>query len=197
MDDYVFISEKNILTAKKIIEDLDIYRIFRENKFKANLIGSVATSLLMNNLDIDFHVYPENFDIGGIYTLIGKIALNKNIIRTNCLHNDLNSEYKSLDWHIRYNDEENNSWRIDIIFFKENSPYIGKAEKIVEIINTIITGEEKNDILNIKYEAKNLDIEFKGIEVYKAVMEYKIKTIEDFMKWKNSEEYNRINLWEI
>ena len=197
MDEYLYISEKNLLTAKKIIEDLNLENIFMENNYKANLIGSVATNLLMDNLDIDFHVYPNIFSIEDIYKIIGKISLNKNITRTSCLHNDLETEYRTLDWHIRYNDEENNSWRIDLIFFKENSPYIGKAEKVVEIINSKITETHKKSILEIKYNAKKLNIEFKGIEIYKAVMECGIKTINEFMDWKKDKEYNLINFWEI
>jgi hypothetical protein len=197
MDEYELISMKNISTAKKIIKELKIYEIFNANNYKANLIGSVATNLLMNNLDIDFHVYPDNFNIENIYGIVGKISTNQNVIRTSCLHNDLNTEYKSLDWHIRYIDMENNEWRIDIIFFKEDSPYIGKAEDIVKKINSIVTPGQINIILKLKYEAGKLNIEFKGIEIYKAVIEYNIIRLTDFLRWKESNEFKLIDFWEI
>jgi GNAT superfamily N-acetyltransferase len=76
--------------------------------------------------------------------------------------------------------------RIDIIFLKNESPYCGKAELLAERINAKITDSEKKDIFKLKLEGK--EIEYKRIEIYKAVMEYKIETIDEFIKWKNSKE---------
>ena len=57
--------------------------------------------------------------------------------------------------------------------------------------------EQKNDILKLKYELKNNNIDYLGMEIYKAVFENNIKTIEEFKTWKNSEDYKNIDLWDI
>jgi len=197
MENYINISKKNLVIAKTIINELKINEILEKNDCIGNLIGSVATELLMDNLDIDFHIYPKNFCVEDIYKIIGIISKNVNIEKATCIHLDLNSEYKTLDWHLYYKDIENNIWRLDLIFFKSDSQYIGKAEKIVENINKIKTLEQKNDILRLKHKLKKKNIDFKGIEVYKAVFEKKIKTIEEFIMWKNNEEYKNTDLWDI
>jgi hypothetical protein len=194
MDEYEIIASKNMEKAKKIIDEIKISKICGDYGYKANLIGSVATDLLMDNFDIDFHVYSNNFSVNNIYTLIGEIAENKKIVSTSC-YNFLNDDDKSLDWHIHYINEYNENWKIDIIFLKNESPYCGKAELLAEKIKSKITDVERKNILKLKWEGK--EIEYKGIEIYKAVMEYKIKTIDEFIKWKNSKEYKSINLWEI
>ena len=197
MKDYISVSKNNLLTGKKIIKGLKIFEILKENDCTGNLIGSMATDLLMDNLDIDFHIYPNIFCIENIYKIIGKISKNINIIETSCLHIDLNSEYKTLDWHLHYKDREDNIWKIDLIFIKPDSPYKGKAESIVKKINSINAKEQKNDILRLKHELKINGIEYKGIEIYKAVLENNIKTIDEFNIWKNSEYYKSIDLWNI
>ena len=101
------ISKKNISIAKTIINDLKINEVLKNNDCIGNLIGSVATDLLMDNLDIDFHIYPKYFCIENIYKIIGIISKNPNIVKTYCVHMDLNSEYKTIDWHLYYKDKEN------------------------------------------------------------------------------------------
>jgi len=197
MENYINISRKNLSIAKKIIKDLKINEILEKNDCVGNLIGSVATDLLVDNLDIDFHIYPRNFCIENIYKIIGKISTNENIVKTNCIHTDLNTEYKALDWHLYYKDKENRIWRLDLIFLKAESQYAWKAEKIVEKINKIKTLDQINNILRLKYELKNKKIEYMGIEVYKAVFENKIKTTIEFETWKNSEDNKNIDLWNI
>jgi len=197
MEDYISISKNNLLTAKKIIKDLKILEILNENDCIANLIGSTATDLLMYNLDIDFHIYPNIFCIENIYKIIGKLSENVNVLETNCKHIDLNSEFKTLDWHLHYKDSEDNIWKIDLIFLKPDSPYKDKAENIVKKINSIKTFEQKNDILRLKHELKVNGIEYKGIEIYKAVFENNIKTIDEFKIWKSSKYCINIDLWDI
>jgi hypothetical protein len=194
MENFETINKENLKIAYNIINELNIENVFKEYDYKANLIGSVPTKLLMNNLDIDYHVYSNNMNINDIYKLIGVIATNKRIIETS-FFNFFDSEDKSYDCHLHYLDNDNNKWRIDIIFIKNNSPYVGKAENIRDIINNNITQDQRNKILRIKNELYKNNIEFHGIEVYKAVIEFAISTTEDFIKWKG--ENANIKLWEI
>ena len=192
--EYKLISIKNLEKANKIINELDIVNLCNEFDCKANLIGSIATGLLVDNLDIDFHIYPKNFSIHKIYTLIGKMAEKDRITKTSC-YNFLNSNDRTLDWHIHYLDEDNEDWRIDMIFLRHDSEYIDKAEKIAENIKKYMTEKQKETILRLKWEGSKKQMDYKGIEIYKAVIEDGIETIEGFMNWKNNNK--NINLWEM
>jgi hypothetical protein len=194
MEEFELVSKKNIEKAKKIIDELEIIELCKEYDCKANLIGSVATGLLMSNLDIDFHIYPKIFNINKIYELIGKIAEKDEITRTSC-YNFLNGNDKTLDWHIHYMNENKEDWRIDMIFIRYDSKYIEKAEKIVQEIKNNMTEMQKRNILFLKWEGYKRQIEYKGIEIYKAVIEYGIETIEEFIEWKSCNK--EIDLWEI
>jgi hypothetical protein len=181
MAEYEINASKNLEKANKIISRLEIVELCYKYDCEANLIGSVATGLLMSNLDIDFHIYPKSFSINKIYTLIGKMAEKEEIIRTSC-YNFVNSNDKSLDWHVHYMDEYNEDCKIDMIFIKHDSVYIGKAEKIVEKIKQNMTEIQKKNILKLKWEGNKEQIEYKGMEIYKAVIEYGIETIEEFIE---------------
>lgn len=194
MEEFEQISVHNMQTAQIIINELDMVNICNEFDCKANLIGSVATGLLMNNLDIDYHIYPKHFDIKKIYSLIGKIAEKKGITETSC-YNFLDTNDKSLDWHIKLKNKNNENWMIDMIFLRNDSPYVGKAEKIVENINRHMSESHKKSILRLKWESSNEQLKYKAIEIYKAVIEYGIETLKDFIEWQNMNV--NIDLWEI
>jgi hypothetical protein len=196
MKELKIIASNNLNEAQEIIEELKIVEICKEFKCNAHLVGSVAIGLVMDDLNIDFHIYPEEFSIDKVYSLIGKIAVNENITETE-YYNFLNTDDKTLDWHLHYLNTNGNKWLIDMIFIRQDSPYIGKAESIINKLNEKITEADKETILKLKQERHKNKLELRGMEIYKAVMEHKIETIEELIKWKNSKEHESIDLWEI
>lgn len=148
-EDFEIASQKNIEDAKKIINELDIIETCAKFDCTANLVGSVATGLLVNRFDIDFHIYTRDFCVSKIYNLIGKIAEKSGITSTIC-HNFLETEYKSLDWHLTFQATQNRSWQIDMIFIKSDSKYVGRAEQIVKTLQENMTDAQKKTILRLK-----------------------------------------------
>jgi hypothetical protein len=68
------ISNANYCAALDIIKELKIEEIWEKHNSKANLVGSVKTKLLMNHLDIDYHIYSDDFSIEKSFSAIGEIA---------------------------------------------------------------------------------------------------------------------------
>jgi hypothetical protein len=195
MTDYLGLAKHNLKRAKEIIEALNIVEVWKSVNAQANLIGSVKTGLMMNNLDIDFHVYSEIFSIADSFTAISKIALNSGIKKITYF-NFLNDEDKSLDWHLHYQDTDLRNWRIDIIHLMNESPYVGKAERVTDKINALMNDDIRKNILKIKWDAETIGMKAIGIEVSKAVIEDKVKTIDEFIKWKEIQQQETFIMWE-
>jgi hypothetical protein len=194
MEHYIELSNKNSKKAKDIINGLNIIQICKGNGFEAHLIGSVSTNLLMNSNDIDFHIYSQNYQIEIIFAIIGEIAGKMGIYKA-VYQNFLSTDDRSIDWHLNYKTIENEDWEIDLIFIRNDSPYVGRAEEITRKINSTINENTRNRVLKLKWELDQKNEEYKGIEIYKAVLENGIYTVNDFLEWKSGNP--NMNLWSI
>jgi hypothetical protein len=187
------IAEKVHKKAWKIIDDLKIFEIWSSIGAKINLVGSLKTGLLINNRDIDFHIYTSPFSLSDSFSAISKLAENKRIKTIN-YSNLLECEDKCIEWHAFYEDDEAFLWQIDMIHILNESPYAGYFEKVADRICAVLTPEIKEDILRIKNFAPDNE-KIVGIEVYKAVIEDKIKDFDSFRKWQKENTCQGILIW--
>jgi hypothetical protein len=195
MEEYLAVAAQNLRRAQEIIAELGIVEAWKSVNATANLIGSVKTGLLMSHLDIDFHVYSQDFCITDSFLAIGKIAAHQNIKKVS-YYNFLEDIDQSLDWHLHYTDREQRTWRIDIIHLRNESPYAGKFERITQKIYAALTPDLKKHILKIKWDGAHRELKLRGIEVYKAVIQDHITTLDGFLSWKTEQRDERIVMWE-
>ena len=195
IQDIVRISDRNIEKGHEIIKELEIEGILEKHSGKANLVGSVKTNLLMSNLDIDFHVYTDNFTVKESFLIISKIAESPKIKEIQYV-NMLEHEDKCLEWHLKYIDDEERTWQIDIIHILEDSKYAGKFERVSDKIKKVMNEKIREQILSIKYEADLKEKKVAGIEVYRAVLEGGVKDYEEFEIWYENNRLDGIIEWE-
>ncbi|ANN62833.1 hypothetical protein SZ47_11460 [Brachyspira hyodysenteriae] len=187
------IANNNQKKAFSIIKELDIEKTFKNIGARINLVGSLKMGLLMKNMDIDFHVYSSTLNIEKSFSAISKIASNNKIQKVT-YSNLIETDEHCIEWHLFYqgNDIDNNEiWQIDIIHILEGSYYDGYFEKVSDDIMSMLTEEKRNIILKLKYETPD-NIKIMGIEYYKAVLKYDIKTFDEFIKWRDKQLFNGI-----
>lgn len=189
------ISEKNLKIANKIIEELQIQKIWQDLDSTCNLVGSVETELLVNHLDIDFHTYSDDFSIEKSFEAISLISKNPKIKEV-YYKNLLDEEDMCLEWHLTYEENPTRIWTIDIIHIKNNSPFVGMIERVTKKIKNSLTTKIKKDILNIKYLSEQEKIKIPSIEIYEAVISHNITNFKEFKIWKNNRTNPNISLWE-
>lgn len=189
------ISEKNLKIANKIIEELQIQKIWQDLDSTCNLVGSVETELLVNHLDIDFHTYSDDFSIEKSFEAISLISKNPKIKEV-YYKNLLDEEDMCLEWHLTYEENPIRIWTIDIIHIKNNSPFVGMIERVTKKIKNSLTTKIKKDILNIKYLSEQEKIKIPSIEIYEAVISHNITNFKEFKIWKNNRTNPNISLWE-
>ena len=76
----------------------------------------------------------------------------------------------------------------------KNSKYCGYFEHVTDRISEVLTAEAKNTILQLKYNTPD-DIKISGIEYYRAVIEGKVSTFEEFLRWRKEHPANGIIDW--
>lgn len=189
------ISNNNLKKAKEIIEELRIKEICEKRKFTCNLVGSVKTKLLSSHLDIDFHIYSDNFSMENNFNIIAEICKNSKVKEVN-YKNLLDKDDMCLEWHLNYEDNESKVWVIDIMYIKNESIYAGMIEKVTDNINRVMTEEMKDRILRIKYESWEKGEKIAGIKIYEAVIDNGVKSYQEFKEWENEKSFDEISLWE-
>ena len=158
-----------------------------------NLVGSLKTGLLINNYDIDFHIYTDPFKLADSFLAISRLAENKRIKTVN-YSNLLEAEDGCLEWHASYEGRNGKSWQIDMIHILNESPYAGFFENVADRISKVITPETREAILRIKHDIPE-DKKVMSIKVYQAVIEGGVRDMESFWKWENENPNDGIITW--
>ena len=195
MEDLISISKRNLDKAKEIIAELRIQEIWESLDSTCNLVGSVKTGLLMNNLDIDFHTYSSDFSIHKSFVAISKIAENPKI-KNLTYKNLLEAEDMCLEWHLSYEETPERLWTIDIIHIKNESAYAGVIERVTQKIKSLITEQQRNIVLLIKWQAQQSGEKYRSIDIYQAVMEDGINSFDTFKLWYINQKNDDISHWE-
>ncbi|SCY35182.1 hypothetical protein [Desulfoluna spongiiphila] len=179
--------------ARAIIEETQLIDIWSSIGATINLVGSLQTGLLINNRDIDFHIYSTPFSLSGSFSAMARLAENpriKSISYTNLIE----AEDKCIEWHAFYEDDENQSWQIDMIHIMEDSPYVGYFERVAERISQVLTPETREAILTIK-DAIPAEKKVMGIQIYKAVIADGVRDVDAFWRWKDAQSDDGIVTW--
>ena len=189
----LLVAEKNQARAFDIIRTLRIQEIWKNMGGEAHLVGSLRTGLLIKNLDIDFHVYTDDFSVKRSFDAIAQIAGHPKINKINYM-NLIDTEEKCIEWHLSYIDKHKEEWNIDIIHIHKESKYAGWFERVANRISEVLTLETKLTILSIKNDIP-ANVKVMGIEIYQAVIRDGIRNYKEFMLWKKNQPQNGIIEW--
>jgi len=191
--DFLKIAQKNQKKAFEIIQKLNVYAAWETVGATVNLIGSLQTGLLMKHLDIDFHIYTPELKLSDSFCAVEKIAENDGVEKIEYA-NLLSAQDACLEWHVFYKDEDQNTWQIDMIHIVKGSQYDGFFENIAARINQNATPEQKETILQLKYETPDHE-KIAGIEYCRAVMQGGVRTYPELIKWRRKNPVSGILKW--
>ena len=179
--------------AWAVIEETDVVNHWSSIRATVNLVGSLKTGLLINNRDIDFHIYTNPFKLSDSFLAMSRLAENARI-KAVTYSNLLESEDKCIEWHAVYEDHDGHSWQIDMIHILNESPYAGYFETVAERIAKVLTKETREAILRIKNEIP-VDEKVMSIQIYKAVIQDGVRDLESFWRWKKQDPSEGIITW--
>lgn len=179
--------------ARMIISSLNLIEIWEKAGATINPVGSFRIGVLAKHRDIDFHIYTDSLDIGQSFAIIAELCRHKGIKK--CTFANLaETDECCFEWHLYYEDDEAQTWQIDLIQIKKGSFYDGYFEKTAEKIIAAMTEEQRKTILRLKFETPD-ELKISGIEYYKAVIQDGVQTSEDLLRWRQTHRFDGIIEW--
>lgn len=182
MKEILELSEKNQQIAWNIIHSTNIIEIWKSVGATINLVGSLRMGLMCKHRDIDFHVYTSPFKLADSFMAIAKLAEHPSIKRIE-YNNFLEDDDACISWTVWFEDDDDEMWHIDIIHIVRGSRYDGYFEEVAEHVSAALTDEMRNTVLKLKYETPD-DEQIMGIEYYRAVIEGRVETFDQFAEWR-------------
>lgn len=187
------LSGSNQRRAWDIIRRLDIMKIWADAGAEAHVVGSLAMGLIMTHRDIDIHVYSSPLTVEGSFAAMARLAVNAAIKKIEC-RNLLDTDEACIEWHAWYDDGDGGPWQIDIIHILKGSRYDGFFERMAERIKAALTDETRLAILRLKAETPE-DVHIMGVEYYQAVLRGGVRTLADFIRWRQEHPVTGIVEW--
>lgn len=175
------LSLANQKKAYKVLEESGIVEICEVAGCRINLVGSLKMGLLMSHRDIDLHIYSSGITAESSFAIAAKIAKNPKVTEIRCI-NGLHTDEHCVAWHIFYRADDGEIWQFDIIHIEDGTEYDGYFERMADRIVEVITSEQKDAILRLKFEAPECK-GYHGVEYYEAVIADGIRTLPDFENW--------------
>ena len=167
--------------ARQVLQESGIIRILEDAGCRVNIIGSLRMRLLVTHNDIDLHVYSSGITVAGSFAIMALIAVDPRVLEIKCI-NGLHTDEHCLAWHLIYDSPEHGRWKFDIIQIEEGSFYDGYFQRMADRILHVMTPEQLDTILLLKYEAPE-NCDYHGVEFYEAVIADGISTIAGFQEW--------------
>jgi hypothetical protein len=189
------IAEANQQKAWQVIRESGVIDIWKSYGAQINLIGSLRTGLLVKKRDIDFHIYTDPFALKDSFAAVARLAENPAVQKITYV-NLLKTSEMCLEWHAWYQSKEGDLWEIDMIHLLKESPYAGVFEALAEKIAAVLTPETRAAIMEIKYTLPE-EARVMGIQVCKAVIQDGVRTLPEFMDWKEKQKEEGIITWEL
>ncbi len=182
-EDIFALAEQNVQTAWEIIDQSRIIQLWEGIGATVHIVGSLKTNLMIHK-DIDMHIYTDRISVTDSFSVIGRLAEKLNFTDIQ-YKNLIDTEEECLEWHARYEDKNNDSWKFDMIHIRKGSKYDGVVEKTTEAIRLKLTPELRRIILRIKYDMPQKAL-IPGIEVYRAVFTGQVKSYEELLIWRQN-----------
>ncbi|MBD5366155.1 MAG: phosphoglycerate mutase family protein [Bacteroides sp.] len=171
----------NEAVAREVLNESRVVDVWRTAGCRVNLVGSLRMGLLASHRDIDLHVYSQGVTTEGSFGIMSEIAKNRNVAEIKCI-NGLHTEERCIAWHVSYRAADGAMWQIDIIHIEEGSEYDGFFERMADRIEAVMTPEQRELILSLKFETQ-AECGFHGVEYYEAVIADGVKSVAELKDW--------------
>lgn len=182
--DILELSKQNRQIALEILEKTNIIKIWESIGAEVHIVGSVKSGLLMKCRDIDMHIYTGTLSVAESFTVMKQLA-EQLPLKEMWYKNLIDTEEECIEWHALYEHTDMHTWKFDMIHIRKGSKYDGVVEKVTDNIIRCLTPEIRNAILRIKFDMPE-DINIPGIEIYRAVFSYGIRSYEEFAAWRRT-----------
>ena len=170
--------------AAEVLRESRVLEAWESIGAKVRGVGSFRTGLMMKHRDIDLHVYTDALDVSRTLKALSPLIASGRTIGLDYV-NGAETDEHCLEWHLRQRDVEGNEWKFDMIQILAGTKYDGVMEDVAESVIDAATPECRRRILALKNACPD-DLNICGIEFCKAVIDGRVTTWQEFVKWRES-----------
>jgi hypothetical protein len=178
--------------AEGILADLQL--VERWGRFgRPVIVGALAYDLIVD-FDIDMEIYCPDLQIDHGFQVLRECAQNSHVTHAQFL-NGLKTPDQALYWQIRYRDEENRDWKVDMWSAPEDYS-LPRSEHFVEPMKKALTNETRKAILELKESRANDNtLACLSIDLYRAVLEDGVRCADDLRHWLQTHTTGQLTNW--
>lgn len=167
--------------AHEVYATSGIPQVWEDAGCRVELIGSLKMGLLASHRDIDIHVYSSGITEESTFAVAAGMAALPGVEEITCI-NGLHTDEHCMAWHVKYLTPDGEQWKFDIIHIESGTEYDGYFERMAGRIMDVITPEQRELILRMKFETPEAEI-IHGVEYYEAVIADGISTLDALREW--------------
>ncbi|MDE6338462.1 MAG: phosphoglycerate mutase family protein [Muribaculaceae bacterium] len=179
--------------AWQVLSEAAIKDVWVDAGCRINVIGSLKMGLLASHRDIDLHVYSSDITEESSFSIAAKISSLPGVVEITSI-NGLHTDEHCMAWHIKYKAKSGELWKFDIIHIEAGTEYDGYFEHMAERIIEVMTPDQRDTILRLKFETPESEI-IHGVEYYEAVIADGISTLPELRKWLISHRNKPMYYW--
>lgn len=183
-ENFISMAAANCEKAMIVLTRSGIRELWENEGCRVNIIGSLRMGLLANHKDIDIHVYSSNITEASTFAIAAKMSALPGVTEITSI-NGLHTDEHCMAWHINYKTNDGEIWKFDIIHIESGSQYDGYFEHMAQKISEVMTPEQRETILRLKFETPESEI-IHGVEYYEAVIADGITRLDDLREWVKS-----------
>lgn len=155
------------------------------------LVGAAAYGLMVAP-DIDIEIYCDAPAVDAGFTIVSSLARQRAICQVR-FSNELDGPDQGLYWQLRYRADDGEVWKIDMWLLAHDHPG-PRSLDLVEPMKHALTDETRSAILRIK-EALLDQPDVHSIEIYEAVLDDGVRSMNGFLAWRAQREPDGLTLW--
>jgi hypothetical protein len=177
--------------AHQLIKELGI--MYRWSLVGNTVLVGSASFGLMSTPNLDFEIYVDQPDIRQGFDTVREIATISGVQQIQ-FHNFMGTSDPGLYWRIDYQDRYGVIWDIDNWLVPFSHPHAGMAASFATAMNQALTDESRQIILTIKAQMSPTK-KFRGIDVYKAVLDGGVRDWAEFLQWMEKNPPVKMETW--
>lgn len=147
---------------------------------QVEITGAVRHRLVVAH-DIDVDVTAEELDAAACFEAVGKIAVDPRVVRVVYRNDRQRFGWLAFDIVCRLYDGED--WVIELYVNGPNASYAGWTAELARELANVLTPEHRRAILELK-EALAGDVDYRSMDVYRAVVDGGIRDLDGFLRWR-------------
>jgi len=166
--------------ARDTIEHLGLERLW-STVGRPVLVGATRFGL-MRKPNLDFEIYVDAPTVEAGFGVISRLASIPGVTEVRFLNFMGIESDPGLYWQVFYRAPEGTMWDVDNWLVPFSHPHAGMADAFATAMQATLSDQTRAVIMRIKTTMPP-DCGARGIDVYRAVLDYGVRTLPEFMSW--------------